>query len=566
MKKLTVLFILLILLSNIRVVNPIPNPVGVAGYVWLNGSPAPVGINITVKNEDSGEYANTTTVSHDGYTMYATSIYAEDGDTIVVSCNYSGYYAYNFTVVNLSLVTQWCNITLGEEGNPPFAFFTYSPKNPYVGDKVRFYDSSYDVDGWIVYRTWNFGDGKISHEKNPTHVFTEAGTYKVKLTVKDNDGLTSTAYRNVVVKAKEGEEEENVVIPPMPPPKYPEEPNTVPEMYEMLKLPDKVVNSKVKIVVIDTGFTPRVYEDPENNISVDMNDIIGRGVGIYDAFDGNGHGSWCNYAVHWVLENYMPNAVQYSIRAFSDDGTATQADILEALKLAEKLGANVISCSWGYFGNTDDVISRKVRDLRSKGIVVVCAGGNYGPAPNTITVPATSPYTIAVGAVDPVKTIDIVSDDVVTNWSSRGPVYGLREVKPDIVAGGESIKGPWLNGEKVASGTSMATPIVAGSCAYMVAKEKRLFDLVKLLYFWNKGKAVDILERSIERTAREPLEGDVFDYGNGVPDIESAIKVFHDNLWWSVVKILIVYAVIILTVIFLIIRYFVKKRKEQKYT
>ena len=563
MKKFALLFILLILFSNIQITTSQPNPVGVAGYVWLeDGSPAPVGITVVVKNENSGEYANTTTTEHEGNTMYATSIYANDGDTITVSCSYSNYYGSNFTTVNLSLTTQWCNLTLNVTGGiPPFAFFSYSPKKPFVGDEVRFYDSSYDTDGWIVYRTWDFGDGERSHEKNPIHVFTEAGTYKVTLTVKDNDGLTKSTWKNIIVRERE-EGDEDIIIPPIPPPKYPEEPYTVPEMYEMLKLPEKITTGKVVIAVIDTGFIPRVYEDLENNISVDMRDVIGKSVSKYDVFDEHGHGTWVSYAVHWATENYMPNAVEYSIRAFSKDGSASQADILEAFRIAESIGADVISCSWGYFGGSDDIISKKVEDLRDKGIVVVCAGGNYGPAPNTITVPATSPSTIAVGAVDPMKTIDVISDDRVTNWSSRGPVYGLKEVKPDVVAGGESIKGPWLYDERIVSGTSMATPIVAGSCAYMIAKERILFDWVKKLYFWNRGKPVYLLEESIEKTARTPAEGTKFDYGHGVPNIESALSEFHSMLLWALIKILILYLLIVVAIIAVVI-YIIKKRRDE---
>jgi hypothetical protein len=39
--------------------------------------------------------------------------------------------------------------------------------------------------------TWEFGDGTISHDKNPTHTYNTSGDYKVKLTV--NDGSTQKA-------------------------------------------------------------------------------------------------------------------------------------------------------------------------------------------------------------------------------------------------------------------------------------------------------------------------------------------------------------------------------------
>ena len=48
--------------------------------------------------------------------------------------------------------------------------------------------ASYDPDGTIVSYYWDFGDGFNSTEQNPTHIYTEDGTYTVSLTVTDNGG------------------------------------------------------------------------------------------------------------------------------------------------------------------------------------------------------------------------------------------------------------------------------------------------------------------------------------------------------------------------------------------
>ncbi len=66
----------------------------------------------------------------------------------------------------------------------PYANFSYS-KN-YL--QVSFTDMSFDSDGFITNWTWNFGDGNISHAKNPVHEYSSSGNYTITLSVKDDDG------------------------------------------------------------------------------------------------------------------------------------------------------------------------------------------------------------------------------------------------------------------------------------------------------------------------------------------------------------------------------------------
>ncbi|MEM2250589.1 MAG: PKD domain-containing protein [Candidatus Hadarchaeales archaeon] len=70
----------------------------------------------------------------------------------------------------------------------PRAFFIFSPPHPTVLDTLQFIDNSYDPDGHIVSWLWDFGDGTFSRSQNPTHIFHAAGSYRVILTVVDNDG------------------------------------------------------------------------------------------------------------------------------------------------------------------------------------------------------------------------------------------------------------------------------------------------------------------------------------------------------------------------------------------
>jgi PKD repeat protein len=84
---------------------------------------------------------------------------------------------------------------------PPKADFSSTPASPIeVGDEMQFTDKSTD-DGQIVSRQWDFGDGTTSTEQNPRKKYAQPGTFKVKLTVRDNDGAESTVEKSVTVKA-----------------------------------------------------------------------------------------------------------------------------------------------------------------------------------------------------------------------------------------------------------------------------------------------------------------------------------------------------------------------------
>jgi len=60
---------------------------------------------------------------------------------------------------------------------------------------------SYDPDGSIVFYRWNFGDGSGEIlEMSPTHIYGEAGTYTVTLTVIDNNGTSDTKTTTVTIE------------------------------------------------------------------------------------------------------------------------------------------------------------------------------------------------------------------------------------------------------------------------------------------------------------------------------------------------------------------------------
>mgnify|MGYP000344842182 CR=1 FL=1 len=64
---------------------------------------------------------------------------------------------------------------------------------------VSFNSTYWDPDGFIIGKTWNFGDGTTSSEDNPIHTYRNIGSYKVTLTVIDNDGKIGIKEKTVEI-------------------------------------------------------------------------------------------------------------------------------------------------------------------------------------------------------------------------------------------------------------------------------------------------------------------------------------------------------------------------------
>lgn len=79
--------------------------------------------------------------------------------------------------------------------NIPIAKFSTSVKKGYAPLSVTFTDLSANVPtSWL----WNFGDGQTSAEKNPTHIYTTAGSYAVTLTAANGAGANVSAKSNII--------------------------------------------------------------------------------------------------------------------------------------------------------------------------------------------------------------------------------------------------------------------------------------------------------------------------------------------------------------------------------
>ena len=95
------------------------------------------------------------------------------------------------------------NLALPSCTNPgaPIADFSFAPDSPDEGAAVQFVDRSADPDFDQTAWEWDFGDGSVAEKhRNPTHRFSDNGTYTVRLTVTDAKGNRASEARAVTVR------------------------------------------------------------------------------------------------------------------------------------------------------------------------------------------------------------------------------------------------------------------------------------------------------------------------------------------------------------------------------
>jgi len=93
------------------------------------------------------------------------------------------------------------------EDDPPTASFTMDIKNSENPLRVYFdASSSSDPDGQIIDYHWDFGDGSKGTKETVTHTYGTSGSYKVKLTVRDDGGKPDTMTSTITLESNEGSE------------------------------------------------------------------------------------------------------------------------------------------------------------------------------------------------------------------------------------------------------------------------------------------------------------------------------------------------------------------------
>lgn len=230
-----------------------------------------------------------------------------------------------------------------------------------------------------------------------------------------------------------------------------------------------------------------------------------------NTMDYSGHGTHCAGTVAGngaagTATGIAPDAKIMALAVLSSTGSGTEAGVWSAIQFAVDNGAHIMSLSlgWKHAWNPDRTTWRTtMNNALSAGLVAAVAAGNEGNSwsdtpPSEVRTPGDVPppwlhpdQTLTGGTSAVVSVGSTTSTDNLSGFSSKGPVtwqnvapfsdyeynpeMGL--IRPDVVAPGSNILSLTHNhnsGYTTMSGTSMATPAVAGVMALMLSKNPEL--------------------------------------------------------------------------------------------
>ncbi|MCW3133615.1 MAG: S8 family peptidase [Methanophagales archaeon] len=284
---------------------------------------------------------------------------------------------------------------------------------------------------------------------------------------------------------------------------------------------ERIRGDGVTIAVVDTGIDANhaclddLDDDPSTNDPkvIAFKDFVN---GRNRCYDDNGHGTHCAAIAAGTgggskYIGVAPGAELVSVKVLDSRGSGYISDVISGIEWCvqekEKYNIKVLSLSLGAGINSDGStpLEEACDTAVDAGLVVCVAAGNTGPGNDTVGIPGCAKKVITVGAVD--------DNGKAVSFSSRGNTSDER-LKPDICAVGVQVTAAKANSDHkyiTMSGTSMATPEVAGAAA--------------LLFECNSSlKPSEIKTILLETAADKGRSGPDKTYGYGVVDVESAVK------------------------------------------
>jgi subtilisin family serine protease len=226
------------------------------------------------------------------------------------------------------------------------------------------------------------------------------------------------------------------------------------------------IGSGVTVAVVDTGVDSSA-QDLQGRITPGQSFLDG--VQGTDTQDQNGHGTHVSGIIAAVQNNGVgvsgvaPGASVEPLRVLDSSGRGTFDDVASAFAYAGQNNIRIVNASLGG-DSTSQTLETAVEDYPNT-LYVVAAGNNGtdNDGPSSPFYPCDLPEAnvICVGATD--------QSDQLAGFTD----YGAGSV--DLFAPGVNILSTWTGGEYAyADGTSMATPMVTGTLALMLARNASL--------------------------------------------------------------------------------------------
>lgn len=244
-------------------------------------------------------------------------------------------------------------------------------------------------------------------------------------------------------------------------------------------------SKKVKIAVIDTG-VDYTHPDLKDQIDVNMAELNGKpGVDddnngyiddVYgydfankdaDPQDGHGHGTHCAGVIGAShndvgVVGVMANVKIVPIKFLDDSGSGETIDAVSAIDYGIKRGVQVMSNSWGG-GEKEQSLEDAIKSAEAAGVTFVAAAGNESANNDTTD---SFPANYKVGNV--ISVGSYTSAGLKSNFSNYGQTV-------HVTAPGSNILSTYKKGGYTTmSGTSMATPHIAGIVGLLLSNEPNL--------------------------------------------------------------------------------------------
>ncbi|MCD8083790.1 MAG: S8 family peptidase [Clostridiales bacterium] len=235
----------------------------------------------------------------------------------------------------------------------------------------------------------------------------------------------------------------------------------------------------VGVAVLDTGCFP--HEDIQNQLTA-FCDVLQRHPAAYDD---NGHGTHvCGIIAgngassHGLYAGIAPGCQLIPVKVLDARGNGYTSDVLTGLlwvrRRRREYNIRIVNISVGSLTrrnmSENSALVRGVDAAWDDGLIVVVAAGNMGPKDGSVTTPGISRKVITVGCSDDDREVFVMGNRLI-DYSGRGPTAAC-VCKPDLIAPGASVTScaPRPHAYIARSGTSMATPLVAGSIALLLEK------------------------------------------------------------------------------------------------